>query len=152
MKAGVLGSYILSLTLVFSILSAVVKATECTEVKAEDNLKDIEKGKDVNLTNCHIVGELNLSKIKLETVPNRRFDPYSDYVVNTNLSVIKSSIIIQNSTFENEVNFSNVRFNTTADFYKSTFNNSADFGGANFNNSADFSYTFFNSSASFQAC
>jgi hypothetical protein len=74
MKGGAIGSYILLLTLVFSVMSTVVQATEYREigkeVQAADILNHIEKGDDVNLTNCHIVGELNLSRIKLETVPN----------------------------------------------------------------------------------
>ena len=77
MKAGVIGSYILLLTLIFSVLSTVVQATEYREidkeVQAADILNHLEKGDDVNLVNCSIVGELNISKIKLETVPNPSF-------------------------------------------------------------------------------
>jgi hypothetical protein len=111
MRAKALVFYILLLTLELSLLSTVVQAIEYSEVnkdvQAADILNHIERGDDVNLTNCHIVGELNLSKIKFETVPDQRFGYYykSDGVFeklgNENLSVMKSSIIIKNSTFEN---------------------------------------------------
>ena len=174
MRAGVLGLYILLLTLVVSVLTTVVQATEYREVNtivnASDILNHIEKGNDVNLTNCHIFGELNLSKIKLEMVPNplfnillnRRHDDRKQLInhgINENLSVISSRIIIQNSTFENKLDLSNTQFNTSVDFDSATFNNSAnfraatfkaaDFSGTTFNNSADFDSATFNSSAFF---
>ena len=56
MKAGVLVSCILLLTVVLSLFSTIVPATEYkvvnTEVNAEDILKHIENGDDINLTNC----------------------------------------------------------------------------------------------------
>ena len=131
MKAGVLVSRILLLTVVLSLLSAIVQATEYkvvnTEVNAEDVLKHIENGDDVNLTNCRIIGELNLSEIELKTVPI------------TDLRIITSNISIEDSKFENKLDFSNVQFNNTVSFKRTFFKNSADFSYMNFNNSALFS-------------
>ena len=163
MRAGILGSYILLLTLLFTSLATVVQATEYSEankdVQAADILNHIENGDDVNLTNCHIFGELNLSKIKLETVPNPCFNILLsrlgdrkyliDHGVNENLSVIASSIIIKNSTFENNLNFASTQFKNSADFRYATFKDSADFSGATFKNSADFMYATFKDSANF---
>ena len=57
MKNRVLISCILLLILVILLLSTTVQATEYrqvnTEVKAEEILKHIENGEDINLTNCH---------------------------------------------------------------------------------------------------
>ena len=104
-------------------LSMAVQATEYKEVKAEEILKQIEDGEDVNLTDCHIVGELDVSKIKLETVPNPVFDlllkegwserDIPNLYVKENTSVVKSNIKIKNSTFENSIDFSNVYFNNS---------------------------------------
>ena len=99
MKAGVLGFYILLITLIFSVLSLVVQATEYREVnkdvQAADILNHIEKGDDVNLTKCHIFGELDLSKVNLVTVPNPDFRTYLiEYGVRENLSIVKSNISI----------------------------------------------------------
>jgi acetyltransferase-like isoleucine patch superfamily enzyme len=142
MIAKDLGSYILLLTLVFSVLSIGVQATEYkvvnTEVNAEDILKHIENSDDVNLTNCRIVGELNLSKIELKTVPM------------TDLQMSTSNISIEDSKFENKLDFSNAQFNNTVSFKRTFFTDSADFSYTNFNNSADFSYTNFTDSADFQ--
>src|SRR5665647_922850 len=97
-----------------------VQANEYKEVKAEEILTKIEDGEDVNLTDCHIVGELNVSKIKLESVPNPIFDQFlkegltkedcADREVKENLNVVKSNITIINSTFEDILDFSNVYF------------------------------------------
>ena len=89
MKAGVLVSRIMLLTVVLCLLSTIVQATEYkvvnTEVNAEDILRHIENVDDVNLTNCRIVGELNLSKIELKTVTM------------TDLRIITSNISIEDS-------------------------------------------------------
>ena len=76
------------------------QATEYKDVKAEDILKQINNGEEVNYTDCRIVGELNASKIN-ETAPN----PYTseDYILdhqpNMNSSVIESNIKIKNCDF-----------------------------------------------------
>ncbi len=141
MRAGVLGSYILLLTLVFTLLATVVQANEYSEankdVQAADVLNHLEKGDDVNLTNCHIFGELNVSKIKLETDPS------------LHLSIIKSNIIIKNSIFENKLDFSNVQLNNTISFNETIFYDSANFHSATFNNTTDFSGAKFNDAAKF---
>ena len=55
MKAGVLVSRILLLTVILSLLFTIIQATKYkavnTEVNAEDILKHIENGDDVNLAN-----------------------------------------------------------------------------------------------------
>ncbi len=141
MKAGVLVSRILLLTVVLYLLSTIVQATEYKvvnkEVQAADILNHIEKGEDVNLTNCCIVGELNLSKIELKTVPM------------TDLRIITSNISIEDSKFENKLDFSNVQFNNTVSFKRTFFKNFADFQDKDFFNSANFHDANFNKDADF---
>ena len=60
--------------LVLISMSMVSLAAEYSrEVQASDILKQIENGEDVNLTGRRITGELNLSEIELETVPNPKY-------------------------------------------------------------------------------
>jgi uncharacterized protein YjbI with pentapeptide repeats len=131
-----------------------------TEVKAEEILTHIENGDDIDLYNCTIDGELNVSTINLKIVPNPLFDEFleqgytedrifSDVGLLDKLSVIESNITIIESTFIDDVYFSFVQFNDSADFHNVNFNNLARFSGTTFNDSADFSGANFNDSADF---
>jgi uncharacterized protein YjbI with pentapeptide repeats len=143
MKAISLVSYTILSILVILLLSTAAQATEYrevgTEVKAEDILKQIENGEDINLTDCRIVGELKVSNITLETFPKSDSDKLLK-----NVSVIKSNITITNSIFENDLYFSNMLFNNPANFSGATFNDYIDFSGATFNDYVDFSGATFN--------
>jgi hypothetical protein len=126
MKVGSLASCIILLTLVLFVLSMGAQATEYREVKAKEVLEQIESGKDVNLTGCRIVGELNTSEIKLETVPNPYFyklvkeGNYKETLISLgyceNLHVIGNKITIKESIIENGSNFSGVLFKNTVIF------------------------------------
>jgi hypothetical protein len=74
MKARALVSCILLSILILLFLSTATQASEYREVnttvKADDILQHIANGDDIYLTNCRIVGELDASNIKLETVPD----------------------------------------------------------------------------------
>lgn len=140
----------------------VVQATEYnkidTEVNAEDILKHIENNDDINLTNCIIVGEFNISNIKLKTVPNPSFyellnKGYSKEELvydglNEKSSEVESNITIKNSIFEKSLNFSNVHFENFVSCEGATFRD-VNFKGASFSNPADFYNTTFGNSANF---
>ena len=64
--------WILLLGIVVLLMSTSVQANELTEFNANDILEKIEKGEDIYLENVHIVGELDLSEIELETVSIER--------------------------------------------------------------------------------
>lgn len=158
LKARTLVSCILFTILLILLLSTTAQATENREVKAEEILKQIEYGEDVNYTDCHIVGELNTSNITLKTVPNPYYklvnegynkEYFTQNGINENLYVIESNIIIKNSIFKENLNFSNVLFNGSVEFEGTNFSNSANFNGAYFNNSANFVKTNFSNSANF---
>ena len=164
MKLRVLTACVLLSTLVLLSLSTTVQATEYREIKAEEILKSIESGNDIYIENVRIIGELNLSKLNIETIPNPKYnnlDIYSKYLslypeddfkrirINKELKVIGAKVIIQNSIFEDNLNFSNVFFNNSFSAKNVTFNSPADFSWTYFNSSADFSRVYFNSSADF---
>jgi NADPH-dependent 7-cyano-7-deazaguanine reductase QueF len=75
MKAKALVSFIGLSTLVILLCSMASQAAEYREVNKEIDanniLKHIENGDDINLSNCSISGELDLSSIKLKTIPNQ---------------------------------------------------------------------------------
>lgn len=156
-------------------MSMVGLADEYREVKASEILNQIEKGEDVNLTDCRIIGELNLNEIKLENIPNPKYNElkyneslksgynYSEGYLEShgvNIKVIKSNITIHNSIFENNLDFSNCIFtksfsfakvncSSTANFRNTTFGDSAVFWECTFGSFADFSFTTFGDSANF---
>ncbi|MGA9188595.1 MAG: pentapeptide repeat-containing protein, partial [Methanosarcina sp.] len=150
-------------------MSMIGLAGEYREVQASEILNQIEKGEDINLTDCRIIGELNLSEIKLENVPNPKYNElkyneslksgyhYSEGYLEpheVNIKVIKSNIVIHNSIFENNLDFSNCLFtkafsfakvncSSTANFRNTTFGDSAVFWGCAFGSFTDFSFTTF---------
>ena len=159
MKAISLVSCIMLSIFGIFLLSMGAQATEYREIKAKDILEHIKNNEEVNLTGYCIDGELNISTIKLETVPNPYFyklvnegfdkERLIHFGLNENLHVINSNVTIKNSIFEKVSNFSDVQFKNTANFSGTNFNSYVDFSGVNFNSSADFSWANFNSSADF---
>ena len=154
MKARSLVYCILLSTFVILLLSTATQATEYrennTEVNASEILTHIENGEYINITNCHIVGELNVSNVKLKTVPklenpdhmyfidNEEWEIY-DSGVNEELKVVESNISIHDSLFENNIDFSNVKFNNTVvSFSRTNFTGSVNFNEVNFAGYADF--------------
>lgn len=137
------------------------------EVSASDILTHIERGDSVNIDNCTIIGELNISKIKLKTIPNQIVYPtvydtddpelggfyspnyYEMMGSKESLRLIYSDIKIINSIFKDDTNFSYVIFNRSADFSRSKFNDSAYFRATTFNTDTEFRVATFNSSTDF---
>jgi hypothetical protein len=165
MKAMYLFSCIMLSIYVIFLFSVGAQAIEYREVKADEIVTHIENGEDVNYTKCRIVGELNISKMKLETAPilhsnDFEIHTYTDFdngcikqhfvlsELKRNASVIKSNITITNSIFENDLDFSNALFKNPVFFYEVNFNKSANFSRVNFNY-AYFNEVNFNDSADF---
>lgn len=147
------------------LLSSVTQAAEYREVNAEINVSDIsahiEKGDDIYLDRCIIYGDLNLSKIKLETMSNPRYNKYLDSGYNgewlkiigisRELKIVEGNIKIQNSVFNDTVDFSNVFFENTISLKGTTLKGSSNFNGATFKSSANFNGTIFKGFANFCA-
>jgi hypothetical protein len=145
-------------------MPVVCLADEYREIQASEILNQIEKGEDVNLTNCRIIGELNLNEIKLENIPNPKYNEslksgyyYSEGYLEShgvNIKIIKSNIVIRNSIFENNLDFSNCLFTKSFSFvfWECTFGSFADFSFTTFGDSANFWNSIFGDSASFKGC
>lgn len=163
MKAKFLVSFIGLSILVFLLCSTAAQATEYREINKEVNagdiLKHIEKGEDINLVNCSIVGELNLSSHKFKTILNPAYteslnEGFSEvYLIELelpeNISVVESNIKIKRSIFKNDVKFSLAEFNGSVDFSGTNFSAPVYFSGTNFNAPVNFSGTNFNELADF---
>ncbi|MEA3281699.1 MAG: hypothetical protein U9Q68_03930 [Euryarchaeota archaeon] len=64
--------WILLPVLVVLAMAAGVQAQELREVPASEILEKIQAGEDVSYMNVRVTGELDISKIELETVPIAR--------------------------------------------------------------------------------
>ncbi|KAF5431075.1 hypothetical protein C5S36_11390 [Candidatus Methanophagaceae archaeon] len=147
--------------IVVFVLSTGVQAHELTEVPASDILEQIENKEDIFLEHVRITGKLDLCKIQLETVPIAR--PSVNlmfYGLEKELKIVESNIIIQDSVFEEDVDFSNTEFREYIDFRGTTFFGEVDseaanfagyacFGGANFTGDTEFVGANFTSGADF---
>jgi hypothetical protein len=159
MRVRALISYILLSIFLIFIFFPTAHATEYREVKAEEILDKMEKGEDVDYDSCIIVGELNASKLKSETISNPFYDQLrkgidedilnNELGISKNYRVVESDIIITNSIFKDNFNFSNVDFNGSVNLYMSNFTGSATFTKTIFEREASFNNVTFNSSANF---
>ena len=142
-------------------MSAGVQAQELREVPASEILEKIQAGEDVNYTNVRITGELNLSRIAIETVPivgtsgeiewhSFKRGPKIHYGLVNELKIIESEITIIDSVFENSVDFSGTRFKKPVGFHGTLFLNISDFSGASFDGYADFDHASFGGDADFK--
>ena len=147
--------------IVILAMSAGVQAQELREVPASEILERIQAGEDVNYTNIRVTGELDLSRIDLETVPNPR-PPWQIEKggLKEELEVVESKIKIVNSVFENNVDFSSTQFEKRLNFKDTkflgrtefidvTFSGVAYFGDTNFSGVAHFAGATFIGDANF---
>ena len=146
MKAVSLVSCISFSIFLILFMSMSTQATEYrennTEVNASDISKHIENGDDIYLDSCRIIGELNVSKMKLEIITNTSIIGDVIYIGRSN-SKIENKILIYDSVFEKGLDFSNSLFKAPISFNGSTFNDSVDFSGSTFNSSTNFTNTKF---------
>ena len=165
---------VLMLSLAALMIAVNAQGAETARVvQAEEILKTIEAGLPVDYSNCTIVGDLDISGLKLPIVHVERIwvDEYNragEYnrsliedskviasAINVRNSVIMGSIDFKKATLQKEVDlsgtkilghadFSDAQFNQSADFSRSQFNQLTDFGGSNFNQFAYFGGSQFN--------
>ena len=153
--------WILLPVLVVLAMSAGVQAQELREVPASWILEKIQAGEDVNYTNVRVTGELDLSRIELETVSVERTWREIEYFgLKEESKLLESKITIKDSIFETDVNFQNtsltdVNFQNTSflgktDFNVTIFGCDAHFEDANFVGDAHFEDARFGGSAHFE--
>lgn len=138
----VIGQFLL-LIIVISAITINGQAQELTKVDAFEISEQIENGDDIYLNNVYIVGEFNLSKKHLKTIPIERKSKglifsYDNFNLKDEQKIVESNIIIINSIFKNNVDFSNVQFRKRVDFSNTQFLNRADFTGTNFDDVTSF--------------
>jgi hypothetical protein len=123
--------------LIILVISTGVQAEKPKEVNASDILKQIENGDNIYLNNVYIIGELNLSKIRIKTVPIERKSvawvlPSNEILsLGHELKIVESKIYIENSVFKDNVDFSNAQFKYLL-IMNTSFSSNADFKGDNF--------------------
>jgi hypothetical protein len=167
--------------LIFAIILGLITLSvaswaELPRVNATDVLSRIEVGRPAEFDNCIIVGNLDLSALKIDEpvhFNNSRFQDsanFSSTIFNGNAYFLDSRFDIYvdfiDSAFNSDADFSGSTFNSDADFRNSTFSgyafftdsafngnavlsDEADFSGSTFNSDADFRNSTFNSNAYF---
>jgi len=153
--------WILLPVLVVLAMSAGVQAHELREVPASEILEKIRAGEDVNYDSYRIIGELDVRRIDLETVPNPRPTwEIGNGFLKEELKVVESKITIVNSVFENNVDFSSTQFEKPLNFKDTkflgrtkfidvTFSGDVHFGDTNFSGVAYFAGATFSGDVNF---
>jgi hypothetical protein len=106
-------------------------------IPASDVLAKIKAGESADFDNCTILGDLNLSTLKIEGP------------VHFNYAYFQNSASFKSTVFNDIADFSSSKFNSTADFSSSVFKSTADFSSSVFKSTADFSSSIFNSTTYF---
>jgi hypothetical protein len=168
MKAALILVLIASLLIIEVALGSI---ETLRSVPASDILCLIESGKPVQYNNVIIKGDVCLDKLGLPITHINRTENEIKIGFPENLTLVTSSIRINdsiidgfsdlsNALFLSDVDFSRTQFKCDADFgfsqFKSQanfwcaqFDKNSDFGVSQFNGSADFMYVLFNNSANF---
>ena len=119
--------------LLVSMMSTGCQAQGLTEINASDILDKIKNGEDIYLQNVHIVGDFNLSKVELETLPSEwSIQEIQIYNLDDELKLVETEIKIIDSVFENDVILSNAQFKNAIDFQNTSFLGKTDFRGTSF--------------------
>jgi Pentapeptide repeats (9 copies) len=106
-------------------------------VPASDVLAKINAGQSAEFDYCTIVGDLDLSGLRI------------GMPVHFNHTIFKNSVSFNSTTFDNNAHFWHSVFKDTADFRFSTFNDTADFRSSDFNGTANFRSSDFNDAVYF---
>jgi uncharacterized protein YjbI with pentapeptide repeats len=139
--------------LILTFLPQNVLAEENRQVNASEILGKITRGEPVEVTNCVIIGDLDVSDLRkdLEIIE----------IGGIKRRIVESPIKIKDSTIQGNVNFNpiyfndmvvfnNVTFEGRASFFYAVFNKQPDFQESTFKDAADFSHATFNKGAFFE--
>ena len=138
--------------IVVLVMTTCVQAQELTEVPASKILEQIENGENIFLEDVRIIGELDLSKIELNTIPIARpMWVITRRGLEEELKIVESKIEIHNSAFEDDFDFSNTQFRKDIIFLGTSFLGKIDFKGADFRDDVNFCGANFGGDADFQA-
>jgi hypothetical protein len=129
-------------------------------VPASDIQAKIKAAQPVEFDYCTIIGDLDLSGLKIEQPVHFNHTIFQNSV-NFNSSILNGDAHFLHSVFKDNADFKFSTFNSTADFRSSTFNSTANFtssafndyvyfGNSAFNDNIDFGYSDFNQQYGFQ--
>ncbi|HOT06358.1 MAG TPA: pentapeptide repeat-containing protein [Methanotrichaceae archaeon] len=127
----------------FLLIGSSAGTQENRVVQASDVLAEIRAGQAAEFDYCTIVGDLDLSGLKVEKPVHFNFTTFQD-TVNCNFAIFEGDAHFLHSVFDDLADFSHSEFNRTADFRSSEFSSIADFKSSNFNNDVYFGDTAFN--------
>ena len=127
--------------------SRIINATDVLNDSFYEGKYD---GKELLYKNKTINGNLIINKSKLMPIRmNRTLDDINSYQLSEYASSINSSILIENSTINGNVDFSNALFQWYISFYNTTINGNVTFSGSEFKGYATFMHSNFSGSAIF---
>ncbi len=121
------------------------------EVPASEVLAKIKAGLPVEFDNCAIVGDLNLSTLKIEGPVHFNNTHFLNQVI-FNSTEFNSTAYFWHSNFNSTAHFWYSNFNSTASFPSSKFREYTDFRGSLFNGTVDFKNAEFNGTTDFRDC
>ena len=120
-------------------LSVSDGATKPSRTILASNVSDlIRDGLPAEFDNCIIVGDLNLSTLRI------------DEEVHFNNTLFQNSVNCKSTSFTKAAYFGDSKFNGGADFSSSNFNSIAGFSNSNFNGTAEFLSSSFDENTSFK--
>jgi hypothetical protein len=110
----------------------------------------IEAGQSDGFENCIIVGDLNLSALKIEGPVHFNYTIFRNSL-DFGSTIFNGTAYFRSSVFNGHVGFRGTTFNGDADFRDSTFNSTANFRSSVFNGYVGFRGTTFNGYADFRS-
>jgi hypothetical protein len=143
----------LTLVLIASILStgaALGSMEALRSVPASDIQYLLISGKPVQYNNVIIKGDLHLDQLGLPVRHINRTENEIKIGFPENLTLVSSSIRINDSIIEGLSNLSNALFLAEVDFSRTRFNCDADFGFSRFNSNVNFWYARFDNNSNFE--
>lgn len=134
------------------VLLLVIGLSEATPenrvVPADEVLAKIEAGQSAEFDYCIIVGDLDLTGLKVEKPVHFNFTTFQN-AVECDFITFDSNSHFLHSVFNGPADFSHSKFNSLADFRSSKFSSTASFNSSNFSNNVYFGDTAFNDIAYF---
>jgi hypothetical protein len=134
--------------LTLGLILITLSVADGVEISASQVRAIIESGQPAEFDNYTIVGDLNLSSLKIVGPVHFNHTLFQNSV-NFNSTIFKDTAYFRGSAFNGDAYFWDSAFNGPANFEGSTFNGTANFVGSAFNGTANFVGSAFNGDAYF---
>jgi hypothetical protein len=136
------------LVILFLMIGLSAGTSEKRVIQASKVESIIRSGGPAEFDDCTILGDLDLSGLKIEQPVHFNHTIFQDSV-NFESTTFNDTAYISSSVFNGTADFSSSTYNAEASFVDSTYNAEAYFGGAGFNDYAGFMGVGFNGDAQF---